>query len=357
MQFSRAGRETGDRQSRTGVSQMKRQFATLSLFSALAFGIGGCGVLSSLPVVGGLFGGGTEEPLPAEPQPAIPSPMPAGSPTPTPTGTPSPAADGETPAEGEVAEGEVTEGEEGLPEAGTTPALAANGLIPSTDTTARLRAVQLGRQDPFSAVPVAPTVVATGAAALGAGNNTNVPPLPRARQLAAQQEARERAAREQQAARERAAREQQAARERAAREQQAARERAAQRARAQPQPQPMPPAQPLSPQPMPDFEPDLPPLPQPDLARAVRVTGVVQIGGEMRAIVEPPNENSRYVRVGDSLANGQVLVKRIDVNAGPEPVVILEQFGVEVARPVGDGAGADNETQASWQPSGGFRAS
>ncbi|NJO21297.1 MAG: hypothetical protein HC838_16365 [Spirulinaceae cyanobacterium RM2_2_10] len=99
---------------------------------------------------------------------------------------------------------------------------------------------------------------------------------------------------------------------------------------------PAPSAPPISPQPIPDFEPELPPLPEPDLARAVRVTGVVQVGGETRAIVEPPNENSRYVRVGDYLANGQVLVKRIEVNAGPEPIVILEQFGIEVARPIGD---------------------
>jgi hypothetical protein len=36
--------------------------------------------------------------------------------------------------------------------------------------------------------------------------------------------------------------------------------------------------------------------------------------------------------VGDRIANGQVLVKRIDVRPGSDPVVVLEQNGVEVTR-------------------------
>lgn len=80
-----------------------------------------------------------------------------------------------------------------------------------------------------------------------------------------------------------------------------------------------------------------PPPPQPDLARAVTVTGVVQVGSEPQAIVKVPNEaTSRYVRVGQRLSNGQVLVKRIEVNEGSDPVVILEQNGTEVRRSVGE---------------------
>ena len=82
-----------------------------------------------------------------------------------------------------------------------------------------------------------------------------------------------------------------------------------------------------------------PPPPQPDTARAVAVTGVVQIGTVPYAIVNAPNEpHGRYVRTGQFLSNGQVLVKRIDMAPGiVDPVVILEEFGIEVARQVGDG--------------------
>lgn len=81
----------------------------------------------------------------------------------------------------------------------------------------------------------------------------------------------------------------------------------------------------------------LPPIPDPTLAKAVEVTGVVVIGGVPRAIVKAPNEpTSRYVTVGQRLSNGLVLVKRIEVNSGSDPVVILEQSGVEVSRAVGD---------------------
>lgn len=86
----------------------------------------------------------------------------------------------------------------------------------------------------------------------------------------------------------------------------------------------------------PGFAPSLPALPEPTLARSIEVTGVIEVGGVTNAIVKEPNAPSRYVRVGQRLSNGQVLVKRIEVDRGPEPVVILEQFGVEVARRVGD---------------------
>lgn len=85
-------------------------------------------------------------------------------------------------------------------------------------------------------------------------------------------------------------------------------------------------------------QPPEPPPPQPDLARAVQVTGVMQIGSTLHAIVKAPNEpTTRYVQVGQSLANGQVLVKGIDIT-GAQPVVILEQYGIEVRTAVGEGA-------------------
>ncbi|MDJ0735140.1 MAG: hypothetical protein QNJ47_13920 [Nostocaceae cyanobacterium] len=82
-----------------------------------------------------------------------------------------------------------------------------------------------------------------------------------------------------------------------------------------------------------------PPPPEPELARAVEVTGVVQIGQQTQAIIKVPNEaTSRYVQPGQRLANG-LLVKRIEMNQSSEPTVILEQYGIEVARMVGEAPG------------------
>ncbi|MEM9977075.1 MAG: hypothetical protein AAF808_05540, partial [Cyanobacteria bacterium P01_D01_bin.2] len=75
----------------------------------------------------------------------------------------------------------------------------------------------------------------------------------------------------------------------------------------------------------------LPEIPQPTTARAVRVSGVVQIGGSPYAIVQAPNDVERYVRTGESLAGGRVLVKRIDTRS-VEPRVILVENGIEVER-------------------------
>ncbi len=87
------------------------------------------------------------------------------------------------------------------------------------------------------------------------------------------------------------------------------------------------------------FPPALPSVPEPELARKVAVSGVVQIGDQLQAIVQVPNEGtSRYVRVGQRLSNGEILVKRIEMSPGIEPVVILEQYGVEVAKAIGEQA-------------------
>jgi hypothetical protein len=80
----------------------------------------------------------------------------------------------------------------------------------------------------------------------------------------------------------------------------------------------------------------LPPLPDPTLAKSVQVTGVIVVAGVPQAIIQAPNEaTSRYVQAGQRISNGQVLVKRIEMNNGSDPIVILEQNGVEVARAVG----------------------
>jgi hypothetical protein len=59
------------------------------------------------------------------------------------------------------------------------------------------------------------------------------------------------------------------------------------------------------------------------------------VGGKWNVIVQEPNApTSRYVRVGDSLANGQVLVKRVIAGSG-DPIVVLQQNGREVMKSVG----------------------
>mgnify|MGYP005840061477 CR=1 FL=1 len=81
--------------------------------------------------------------------------------------------------------------------------------------------------------------------------------------------------------------------------------------------------------------PPLPPPPSTDLADAVQVNGVMQVGGRVNAIVKEPNEKtSRYVSVGEYLSQGKVLVKRIELDGNAEPQVILEQNGVEVIKSV-----------------------
>ncbi len=75
--------------------------------------------------------------------------------------------------------------------------------------------------------------------------------------------------------------------------------------------------------------------PSTEVARAVEVSGVTNIGGTVRAIVKEPNETiTRSVSEGDYLAKGAVLVKRIQIDSDQEPSVILEQNGVEVIKPV-----------------------
>ncbi|MEB3210351.1 MAG: hypothetical protein VKL39_03325 [Leptolyngbyaceae bacterium] len=94
--------------------------------------------------------------------------------------------------------------------------------------------------------------------------------------------------------------------------------------------------------------PPAPPPPVPEIARAIVVTGVVQLGNVPYAIVDAPNEpHGRYVREGQLLSNGAVLVKRINMNPGGDPVVIFEQFGIEVATAVGAGGPPQEDTTAA----------
>jgi hypothetical protein len=93
----------------------------------------------------------------------------------------------------------------------------------------------------------------------------------------------------------------------------------------------------------------LPALPaKPEMA-SVKVTGVIQVAGSPRAIIQAPNEpTSRTVSIGDSLANGQLYVKNIDMSNSAEPVVIFQQGDLEFAVAVG----RDPVLMASADPGG-----
>ncbi len=94
--------------------------------------------------------------------------------------------------------------------------------------------------------------------------------------------------------------------------------------------------------------PTLPPPPSTDLATGTEVSGVVKVGNETQVIVKVPNEpTSRYVKVGQRLSNGKVLVKRVDVKSGADPIVILEENGVEVAKAIGEKAPSSDKKPAN----------
>lgn len=96
---------------------------------------------------------------------------------------------------------------------------------------------------------------------------------------------------------------------------------------------------------VPTIEPE---TPLAELAENVLVTGLIELGDRIKLIIQAPEETSaRYVEIGQYLSNGQILVKRIEPGF-PEPTVILEQNGVEVAKVIGqlqEDATLEEETQ------------
>jgi hypothetical protein len=176
--------------------------------------------------------------------------------------------------------------------------IAPADLINSTNPDQRLRSIQSNRPDPFSLVPTAPDVTITreirdsgngqSTASSGAGNSSGGSSSSGSRRSPGTQAML-------------------------------------------PQAIPALPDIPRLPRPLPAAL-----APQPELARAVSVSGVVQIGSVVYAIVDAPDEpSSRYVQVGQRLSNGEIIVRRIDMN-GSDSSVILEQAGMQVVRRVGD---------------------
>ncbi len=251
-----------------------RRASWVAIAGILALGIGSCG------------GAPEGDPNAASPIPVDPAAVPAATGVPVaPAGVPVAAAPAGVP----------------VPSPGLPPGSVPPELITSTNANERVQEVRRNRADPFSLVPVSPVVVQapqTQTAPLVApqGQGVRVPQLP---------------------------------------SNTSGRSGGSQgNGRLAPIPTLVPNRSTTIAQ-----RPFVAPPPQPDVARAVQVLGVVQIGNTAHAIVQAPNEpTSRYVQVGQRLSNGQVLVKRIEMNRGAEePVVVLEQYGIEVPTAVGQG--------------------
>ena len=72
-------------------------------------------------------------------------------------------------------------------------------------------------------------------------------------------------------------------------------------------------------------------------AMAVEISGVIEVAGRTQVIVKLPTESfSRYIEVGERVADGKVLIKRVEGQNSLSPTIVLEEVGVEVPRKIGD---------------------
>jgi hypothetical protein len=79
------------------------------------------------------------------------------------------------------------------------------------------------------------------------------------------------------------------------------------------------------------------PAAKPEQATAMEVSGVIEVAGTTQVIVKLASESfSRYIEVGDRVANGRVLIKRVEGQNTLSPTVVLEEVGIEVPRKIGD---------------------
>lgn len=78
------------------------------------------------------------------------------------------------------------------------------------------------------------------------------------------------------------------------------------------------------------------PLSPTALADEVEITGIVQAGDRVMAIVKAPEESTaRYVNSGDTLSGGRIIVREIRLSQAGQPTVVLEQNGQRVTKSIG----------------------
>lgn len=90
--------------------------------------------------------------------------------------------------------------------------------------------------------------------------------------------------------------------------------------------------------------------PEPVDARQVKIAGVIQTDKDFKIIVQSPGESARYASVGEYVASGKVLIKRVALDSMYDPVVILEQFGQEVRKSVGEVTALSTSTNSNSAP-------
>ena len=79
------------------------------------------------------------------------------------------------------------------------------------------------------------------------------------------------------------------------------------------------------------------PAAKPEQAIALEISGLIEVEGRTQVIVKLPSESfSRYIEVGGRVANGKVLIKRVEGQESFSPTIILEEVGIEVSRKIGD---------------------
>ncbi|WP_204103279.1 MULTISPECIES: hypothetical protein [Spirulina sp. CCY15215] len=329
------------------MKKLRQKSTILMGLVLLSLSVGGCEALSFLPFVGG----GSED---TGDIPVAPATIPAGTIPGNPEGTNVPTGEnaGQPGFEDPVIKGEKTE----LP----TP----DGLIPVTSRDAAVKIIQQnqGRQNPFATIPLQISNSVNSVLKATAQQNTggqgvaklptpSLPPIPRTPTLPRAKQRPAPFVRPQ------------VPKSVAPQAPSNVRPQAPSNVRPQvpksvapqvpksvaPQaPSNVPPQAPSNvpplewagpgekPEPLPEFNPDdLPKLPEPTIAKGLTVTGVVNLGGSTKAIVQDSEGKSQYVSPGEYLESGQVLVKRIEMNRGPQPVVIFEELGIEVIRAVG----------------------
>jgi hypothetical protein len=72
-------------------------------------------------------------------------------------------------------------------------------------------------------------------------------------------------------------------------------------------------------------------------AKAVEVSGLIEVEGKTQVIVKLPNESfSRYINVGDRIANSNIIVKRIEDRGTISPTIVLSEGGTEVSHKIGE---------------------
>jgi len=96
---------------------------------------------------------------------------------------------------------------------------------------------------------------------------------------------------------------------------------------------------PIAPLPVFPMRSPVPPIPHPPLASAIILTGVIQTGSQLSAIVQDADGSSRYVQAGETLANGQVVIKKINLNSAGNPSIVLLENRIELIKRVGKSEG------------------